>query len=164
MIKRKITDLDKMKIEEQKKAVRAGYDMDIIPSDINTFGIDAKKLLEDLQGRNERMFLVTVLIMNTAKTKKALNSAIFEVQSIAQQRNCPLRRLDYQQEDGLMASRAYRHKQYRNPAGFDNFKHRYFCAVHYAGAFFGQPRSVILRTKRTFKQYVMVDRKMLKKS
>ena len=104
MIKRKITDLDKMKIEEQKKAVRAGYDMDIIPSDINTFGIDAKKLLEDLQGRNERMFLVTVLIMNTAKTKKVLNSAIFEVQSIAQQRNCPLRRLDYQQEDGLMAS------------------------------------------------------------
>ena len=31
-IKRKITDLDKMKIEEQKKAVRSGYDMDIIPS------------------------------------------------------------------------------------------------------------------------------------
>ena len=28
-VKRKITDLDKMKIEEQKKAVRAGYDMDI---------------------------------------------------------------------------------------------------------------------------------------
>lgn len=28
-IKRKITDLDKMKIEEQKKAVRSGYDMDI---------------------------------------------------------------------------------------------------------------------------------------
>ena len=28
-IKRKITDLDRMKIEEQKKAVRAGYDMDI---------------------------------------------------------------------------------------------------------------------------------------
>lgn len=70
MIKRKITDLDKMKIEEQKKAVRAGYDMDIIPSDINTFGIDAKKLLEDLQGRNEKCFYVTVLIMNTAKQKK----------------------------------------------------------------------------------------------
>lgn len=28
-VKRKITDLDKSKIEEQKKAVRAGYDMDI---------------------------------------------------------------------------------------------------------------------------------------
>lgn len=43
-IKRKITDLDKMKIEEQKKAVRSGYDMDIIPSDLATFGGEAKNL------------------------------------------------------------------------------------------------------------------------
>ncbi len=33
-IKRKITDLQKMTIEEQKKAVRSGYDMDILPSDL----------------------------------------------------------------------------------------------------------------------------------
>ena len=57
-IKRKITDLDKMKIEEQKKAVRSGYDMDIIPSDLATFGSEAKNLLQDLQSRNERMFLL----------------------------------------------------------------------------------------------------------
>ena len=37
-IKHKITDLDRMKIEEQKKAVRSGYDMDIIPSDLATYG------------------------------------------------------------------------------------------------------------------------------
>ncbi len=54
-VKRKITDLDKSKIEEQKKAVRAGYDMDIIPSDLATYGAEAKKLLQDLQSRNERM-------------------------------------------------------------------------------------------------------------
>ena len=41
-IKMKITDLDKMKIEEQKKAVRSGYDMEIIPSDLATFGGEAK--------------------------------------------------------------------------------------------------------------------------
>ena len=51
-VKRKITDLDKSKIEEQKKAVRAGYDMDIIPSDLATYGAEAKKLLQDLQSRN----------------------------------------------------------------------------------------------------------------
>ena len=55
-IKRKITDLDRSKIEEQKKAVRSGYDMDIIPSDLATYGNEAKKLLQDLQSRNERMF------------------------------------------------------------------------------------------------------------
>lgn len=38
LIKGKITDLDRMKIEEQKKAVRSGYDMEIIPSDLATYG------------------------------------------------------------------------------------------------------------------------------
>ena len=65
-VTRKIPDLDKSKIEEQKKAVRAGYDMDIIPSDLATDGAEAKKLLQDLQSRNERMFLLTFLILNTA--------------------------------------------------------------------------------------------------
>ena len=69
LIKGKITDLDRMKIEEQKKAVRSGYDMEIIPSDLATYGGEAKKILDDLQSRNERMFLVTVLFLNTAKTK-----------------------------------------------------------------------------------------------
>ena len=36
-IKRIITELDRSKIEEQKKAVRSGYDMDIIPSDLATY-------------------------------------------------------------------------------------------------------------------------------
>ena len=46
-VKQKITDLDRSKIEEQKKAVRAGYDMDLIPSDLATYGSEAKKLLQD---------------------------------------------------------------------------------------------------------------------
>lgn len=103
-IKMKITDLDKMKIEEQKKAVRSGYDMDVLPSDLVTYGGEAKKLLEDLQSRNERMFLVTVLIMNTAKTRQKLENVVFQTAAIAQKYNCSLKRLDYQQEQGLMSS------------------------------------------------------------
>ena len=103
-IKRKITDLDKMKIEEQKKAVRAGYDMEIIPSDLATYGSEAKTLLEDLQSRNERMFLVTVLVMNTAPSRQKLENNIFQAAGVAQKYNCALRRLDYQQEQGLMSS------------------------------------------------------------
>ena len=102
-IKRKITDLDKSKIEEQKKAVRAGYDMDIIPSDLATYGAEAKKLLQDLQSRNERMFLFTFIIMNTANTQRQLKNNIFQASSIAQKHNCSLVRLDFQQEDGCMS-------------------------------------------------------------
>ena len=77
-VKRKITDLDRSKIEEQKKAVRAGYDMDIIPSDLATYGSEAKKLLQDLQSRNERMFLVSFLVLNTADTPRQLGNNIFQ--------------------------------------------------------------------------------------
>jgi hypothetical protein len=104
MIKRKLSDLDKMKIEEQKKAVRSGYDMDIIPTDLATYGNEAKTLLEDLQSRNERMFLVTILVLNTAKTKQKLENDIFAAASVAQKYNCALKRLDWQQEQGLMSS------------------------------------------------------------
>lgn len=103
IIKRKITDLDRSKIEEQKKAVRSGYDMDIIPQDLITYGTGAKKMLQDLQSRNERMFLVTFLMVNTGRSQEQLNSAIQQACSIAQQKNCVLTRLDFQQEAGLMS-------------------------------------------------------------
>ena len=103
-IKRKITDLDKTKREEQKRAVRAGYDMDILPSDLATYGAEAKKLLEDLQSRNERMFLVTFLVLNTGTNRQALENMVFQAQGVAQKYNCQLTRLDFQQEKALAAS------------------------------------------------------------
>ena len=103
-IKRKITDLDRMKIEEQKKAVRSGYDMDIIPSDLATYGAEAKKLLQELQSRNERMFLLTFLVLNIADSVPKLRNNVFQASSIAQKYNCQLVRLDFRQEAGLMSS------------------------------------------------------------
>ncbi len=103
-IKHTITELDRSKIEEQKKAVRSGYDMDIIPSDLATYGKDAKALLKELQSQNERMFLVTFLVMNTGRTQQELETNVFQASSIAQKHNCNLKRLDYQQEQGLMSS------------------------------------------------------------
>lgn len=105
-IKRKMSDLQKMKIEEQKKAVRAGYDMDIIPTDLATYGEEAQNLLQDLQSRNERMFLVTVLVQNIAPKRQKLFSDIMAASGIARKYNCALKRLDYQQEQGLMSSLA----------------------------------------------------------
>jgi hypothetical protein len=103
-IKGKISDIDKMKVEEQKKAVRAGYDMDILPPDLVTFSKDAMALLGDLQSRNERMFLLTFLILNTAPARPQLENDIFTVAGIVQKYNCALKRLDFQQEAGYMSS------------------------------------------------------------
>lgn len=104
MIKRKITDLDKMKIEENKKAIRAVYDMDILPSDLVTYGNDAKKLLVELQNHNERMFVVSILFLNMEKSRKKLKNILFQLNSIAGRHNCILKNLNYRQEQGLMSS------------------------------------------------------------
>ena len=105
-IKGKISDIDKMKVEEQKKAVRAGYDMDILPPDLITFSKDAAELLGDLQSRNERMFLLTFTVINLAPTRQRLENDVFTVSGIAQKYNCALKRLDWQQEQGFMSSLA----------------------------------------------------------
>lgn len=103
-VKRKITDLDAMKIAEQKKAARSGYDMDILPSDLATYGGAAKSLLQDLQSRNERLFNMTFLVLHMAETKQKLEIAVSQAASVAQTYNCILTRLDFQQEAGLMSS------------------------------------------------------------
>ena len=106
-IKRKITDLDRGKIEEQKKAFRQGYDMELIPSDLATYGAEAKKLLQDLQSRNERLFLVTLLILNTGDTQRQLKNNILQASGIAQRHNCQLVRLDFQRLSALPGGRHY---------------------------------------------------------
>ena len=103
-VKRQLTNIEQMKIEEQKKAVRAGYDMDIMPADINTYGAEAHNLLYDLQKRNEGMFYVTMIVCTFASTKERLNINIGQLSSLIQQKNCALVRLDFQQEQGLTAS------------------------------------------------------------
>lgn len=103
-VKRQLTNIEKMKIDEQKKAVRAGYDMDIMPSDINTYGAEAHNLLQDLQSRNEGFFYVTMVVCSYASSKERLNINIGQLSSLIQQKNCTLTRLDFQQEQGMVAS------------------------------------------------------------
>lgn len=102
-VKRKLTELNATKIQEQKKAVRAGYDMDILPSDLSTYGSEAQKLLQELQSRNERMFLLTFTVLNTANTLPKLKDTVLQAKGIAQKHNCQLVPLDFQQENGLMS-------------------------------------------------------------
>ena len=105
-IKGKISDIGRMKAEEQKKAVRAGYDMEILPPDLITFSKDAAELLADLQSRNERMFLLTFTVVNLAPKRQRLENDVFTVGGIAQKYNCALKRLDWQQEQGFVSALA----------------------------------------------------------
>ena len=161
-VKRKITDLDRAKIEEQKKAVRAGYDMDIIPSDLATYGSEAKKLLQDLQSRNERMFLVTFLVLNTADTPRQLGNNVFQASSIAQKYNCQLSRLDFQQEEGLMSCLPLGLNQVEIQRGLTTSSTAIFVPFTTQELFQTGPEALYYGINALSNNLIMVDRKLLK--
>ena len=161
-IKRKITDLQKMTIEGQKKAVRSGYDMDIIPSDLATYGNEAKKLLQDLQSRNERMFLMTFIVLNTASTKQQLDNNIFQASSIAQKYNCQLTRLDFQQEEGLMSCLPLGYNQIEIKRGLTTSSVAIFVPFTTQELFQNGAEALYCGINALSNNLIMVDRKMLK--
>ena len=161
-VKRKITDLDRAKIEEQKKAVRAGYDMDIIPSDLATYGTEAKKLLQDLQSRNERMFLVTFLVLNTADSPQQLENNVFQASSIAQKYNCQLTRLDFQQEEGLMSSLPLGMNQIEIQRGLTTSSVAIFVPFTTQELFQSSREALYYGINALSNNLIMVDRKLLK--
>ena len=161
-IKRTITDLDKSKIEEQKKAVRAGYDMDIIPSDLATYGAEAKKLLSDLQSRNQRMFLVTFPILNTADTKRQLDNNVFQTNSIAQKYNCSITALDYQQEEGMVSSLPLGLNQIEIQRGLTSSGVGIFVPFTTQELYQDSPEALYYGINALSNNIIMVDRKLLK--
>lgn len=161
-VKRTITELDRSKIEEQKKAVRSGYDMDIIPSDLATYGKDAKALLKELQSQNERMFLITFLIMNTGSTEQELENNVFQASSIAQKHNCNLRRLDFQQEQGLMSSLPLAQNQIEIQRGLTTSSTAIFVPFTTQELFQDGKEALYYGLNALSNNLIMVDRKKLK--
>ena len=161
-IKRKITDLQKMTIEEQKKAVRSGYDMDIIPSDLATYGTEAKKLLQELQSRNERMFLLTFLVVNVADNRQRLGNNVFQVGSIAQKYNCQLTRLDFQQEEGFMSALPLGYNQIEIQRGLTTSSVAIFVPFTTQELFQDGKEALYCGLNALSNNLIMVDRKLLK--
>ena len=161
-IKHTITELDRSKIEEQKKAVRAGYDMEIIPSDLATYGNDAKALLKELQSQNERMFLLTFMVMNTGRTKEELENNIFQTASIAQKHNCNLVRLDFQQEQGLVSSLPLAYNEVEIQRGMTTSSTAIFVPFTTQELFQDHRGALYYGLNALSNNLIMVDRKLLK--
>ncbi|MCD7891073.1 MAG: ATP-binding protein [Ruminococcus sp.] len=103
-VKSKLTAVESMKIDEQKKASKAGYDPDILPPAIKMYITDLEKLLDDLNSKNERLFHISITIRSYAKSKKDLGLQLELLKRICQKNNCTLMPCDYLQENYLSSS------------------------------------------------------------
>lgn len=162
MVKRKNTDIDKMKIEENKKAVRSGYDMDILPSDLITYGDNIKMLLKDLQTRDERMFIVTIVFMNFARTVQKLDTTISQISSIASKHNCKIKRLDHSQEQGFVSVLPLGVNKIEIDRGLTSSSTAVFLPFTTEELFINSSNSLYYGLNALSHNLIMADRKMLK--
>ncbi|MDN6317746.1 MAG: conjugal transfer protein TraE [Lactococcus lactis] len=104
MMKRKSSDLDAIKIKEQQKAIQRGYDMDLMPTDLDPNRKDVMKLLDNLQSEDERYFYVTLTVTALGETQEELDNTIYQLKSLAQKYNCNMLNLEYQQEKAFLSA------------------------------------------------------------
>lgn len=103
-IRLKLTAVEAMKIDEQKKAARSGYDTDILPPQIPMYIDELKSMLEDLNSKDERLFIITLTIRHYAQSGKELDLQSERLKRIANKNNCKIIPLDNQQEEALGSS------------------------------------------------------------
>lgn len=103
-VNRKLTNVNQMKIDEQKKASKAGYDPDILPLAIKMYVEDIEKLLEDLNSKDEKLFHISISVRNYARNKKELKLQEDALKRIVSKNNCTIFPYDYRQEQCLVST------------------------------------------------------------
>lgn len=103
-VKRQITGMEQDKIEQQKKASKSGYDPEMINHELRLSLREAEELLDDLQSKNQKMFLVNIIIVHLADTIEELEQNTDAINSVARKHLCQTAVLNYQQEDALASA------------------------------------------------------------
>lgn len=104
IMKRRMTSINANVIEAQKRASKDGYSPDILPPDLLKAKNQIEKVYEDATTRNQKLFMVTLIVTHFASTKEELFKNAKTIQMAASKRLCQLKILHYQQEAGLTTS------------------------------------------------------------
>lgn len=101
-VKRQLTSMRSNKIAKQKKAAQHGvFSEDVISDDLRSSLEEAEEFLSDLQSKNQRMFLINLLVMITADDYDELEINTEKVNAIFRQHLCAISTAFLQQEDGM---------------------------------------------------------------
>lgn len=100
-VKQRIAWMDKEIIDEQTRAVKRGYDYDILPSELKYSKEEAIDLLDHLQSKNQRLFMYAGLVAVFAPTREQLEDRVVQVVSTARRNSIDVEGLAYRQLQGL---------------------------------------------------------------
>ena len=104
LAKDNIAKVQGMIMNEQKNANQSGYDMYMLPPEMETYKEAGEKLYHSLQRKDEQLFNAVITVVQTAATRKELENNIFELNGVLSTYQCTLVRLDNRQEQGYMSA------------------------------------------------------------
>lgn len=104
MIKNQMMSINGQIAENQKKAVKSGYTYDLISPDLMVSQTQTKELMDDVIGRDQKLYYITFTVCVFADSKAKLDENVKMIQSVASKHLCPIKKLDFQQEQGLNSS------------------------------------------------------------
>jgi len=90
-------------IDKQKQASKSGYSVELVNPELRSAAEEAAALREDLTGKNQKLFYLTLVIVHFAETEEQLNSDTKAIQAIGRRHLVDIKPLTWQQENGLNA-------------------------------------------------------------
>lgn len=97
LVKNQIGNIESRVSAIQKRNGEAGY-YGALPPDLERSQKNARDLMNDIVGRNQNLFYLTVIVVVFARTKEKLDENISLVKSVSGKHLCPVKTMKYQQE------------------------------------------------------------------
>lgn len=101
VVKRQLTAMRSNKMQKEKKAAQHGVYTDVISDDLKQSLEEGEELLNDLQSKNQKMFLLNLVVMVTGDSFEALDNNTDKIEAVFRTKVCTTSRANYQQEDAL---------------------------------------------------------------
>ena len=101
VVKRQLTAMRSNKLQKEKKAQQNGVFSEVINDDLKQSLEEGEELLSDLTSKNQKMFLLNLVVMITGTSFDELESNTEKIEAIFRKHVCTTTRAAFQQEDAL---------------------------------------------------------------
>ncbi len=99
-----IININTSMVDKQKQASKSGYSTELISPDLKDAAEEANALLKDLTGKNQKLFMMTLVIVHFADTKEQLDADTASIKAIGRRQVLDIKPLSWQQENGLASA------------------------------------------------------------
>lgn len=101
IVQRQLTSMTQEQIDRQSKASKRGVFVDVVSEDHKNSMEQAKILMDDLVSKNQKMFMVNLIVMITADSFEQLERNTDKVEAVFRKHICTYSRAQLQQEDAM---------------------------------------------------------------